>query len=115
MFIIKAWQFYVLGGCRKGRADKLLSIAIGSFIPGVSLNNEFLPSQTQTTPADGEKCSNRTGLTIWRISHDMSVCLLFSRASDVAEAVQGKVKLRAAANDGRTDLLVVSGPHELHT
>lgn len=49
------------------------------------------------------------------MSHDMSMCLLFSRASDVAEAVQGKVKLRAAANDGGTNLLVVSSPHELHT
>lgn len=39
---------------------------------------------------------------------------LFSRASDVAEAVHGKVKFRAAANDSRADLLEISGPHELH-
>lgn len=39
---------------------------------------------------------------------------LFARAGDVAQAVQGKVKLGAAADDGRTDLLVVSVPHELH-
>lgn len=40
--------------------------------------------------------------------------LLFSGAGDVAQAVQGKVELRAAADDGRTDLLVVAIPHELH-
>lgn len=39
---------------------------------------------------------------------------LFARAGDVAQAVQGKVELGAAADDGRTDLLVVSVPHELH-
>lgn len=39
---------------------------------------------------------------------------LFPRASDVAEAVQGKVKFRAAANDRRTDLLEVAVPHKLH-
>lgn len=53
--LLRHGSIYVLGGCRKGGADKLLSIAIGSFIPGVSLNNEFLPSQTQTTPADGQR------------------------------------------------------------
>lgn len=45
----------VPGGCRKGRADELLPVAIGRVIPGVSLDNEFLPSQAQTTPADGEQ------------------------------------------------------------
>lgn len=39
---------------------------------------------------------------------------LFARAGDVAQAVQGEVELGAAADDGRTDLLVVSVPHELH-
>lgn len=39
---------------------------------------------------------------------------LFAGAGDVAQAVQGEVKLRATADDGRTNLLVVSVPHELH-
>lgn len=42
------------GGCRKGRADELLPIAIGGFIPGVSLDVEFLPSQAQTTSVTGD-------------------------------------------------------------
>lgn len=42
------------------------------------------------------------------------MCLPFPRAGDVAEGVHGKVELRAAANDRRTDLLVVALPHELH-
>lgn len=37
----------------------------------------------------------------------------FSRPSDVAEAVDGQIKLRAAADDRRADLLVVAVPHEL--
>lgn len=48
--------------------------------------------------------------TLW----DVQLYSLFSRASDVAETVQGKVKLGAAADDCRADLLVVSLPHELH-
>lgn len=39
---------------------------------------------------------------------------LFSRPGDVAEAVQGKVKLGAAPNDRRADLLEVAVPLELH-
>lgn len=49
-----------------------------------------------------------------RRSQESWVYLLFSGAGDVAQAVQGKVELRAAAHDGRTDLLVVAVPHELH-
>lgn len=44
----------------------------------------------------------------------MNIYSLFSRTSDVAEAVNGKVKFRAAANDRRANLLVVAVPHELH-
>lgn len=42
------------GGCREGRADELLPIAIERFIPGVSLDDEFLPSQAQATPVTGD-------------------------------------------------------------
>lgn len=45
---------------------------------------------------------------------ELWVYLLFSGAGDVAQAVQGKVELRAAADDGRTHLLVVAIPLELH-
>lgn len=44
----------------------------------------------------------------------MEIYSLLSGASDVAEAVQGKVKLGAAADDCRADLLEVAVPHELH-
>lgn len=42
----------VPGGCREGGANELLPITIGRIIPGVGLDNELLPSQAQTTPAD---------------------------------------------------------------
>lgn len=38
----------------------------------------------------------------------------FSGPSDVAEGVDGQIKLGAGADDGRADLLVVAVPHELH-
>lgn len=41
------------GCCRKGRRNKFLPISIGSFIPGVGLDNELLPSQTQAAPEEG--------------------------------------------------------------
>lgn len=49
-----------------------------------------------------------------RTSRELWVCLLFSGTGDVAQAVQGKVELRAAADDGGAHLLVVAVPHELH-
>lgn len=48
------------------------------------------------------------------IPQELWVHSLFARAGDVAQAVQGEVELGAAADDGRTDLLVVSVPLELH-
>lgn len=44
-----------------------------------------------------------------------SVYSLFPRAGDVAEAVNGEIKLRAAADDRRADLLVVTVPFKLHS
>lgn len=49
-----------------------------------------------------------------RTSQELWVYLLFSGAGDVAQAIQSEVELRAAADDGRTHLLVVAIPHELH-
>lgn len=49
-----------------------------------------------------------------RASQELWVCSLFPGAGDVTQAVQGKVELRAAADDGGTHLLVVAIPHELH-
>lgn len=58
------------------------------------------------------KCDRKDGDE--RTSKELWVYLLFSWAGDVAQAVQGKVELRAAAHDGGPDLLVVAIPHELH-
>lgn len=43
----------------------------------------------------------------------MFIYLLFPRASDVAKTVDGKIKLRTAANDCRAHLLEVAVPVEL--
>lgn len=48
-------------------------------------------------------------------SHRSSVYSLFPRAGDVAEAVNGEIELRAAADDRRADLLVVTVPFKLHS
>lgn len=44
-----------------------------------------------------------------------SVYSLFPGAGDVAEAVNGEIELRAAADDRRADLLVVTVPFKLHS
>lgn len=44
-----------LRGCGIGRANKLLPISIGGIIPGVSLNNERVPSHAQMTPKDDDR------------------------------------------------------------
>lgn len=74
------------GGCRIGRAYELLPIAVGRIIPGPSLDNELLPSQAQMTPMNTIKDLNQNRFTIKKVSQDM-IYSLFSRASDVAEAV----------------------------
>lgn len=57
---------------------------------------------------------NENRSTFDKASQDVNIYSLFSRTSDVAEAVNGKVKFRAAANDRRANLLVVAVPLELH-
>lgn len=42
----------VSGSCRKRGANELLPVTVGSFVPGVSLDDELLSSQTQTTPEE---------------------------------------------------------------
>lgn len=47
------------GGRGKGRADELLPIAVGGVVPGVGLDNQLLPPEAQTTPADQRASQER--------------------------------------------------------
>lgn len=53
----------VLGARRKGRADELFPIAVGGVVPGVGLDDELLPSEAQTTPAEQESVSGKMAVT----------------------------------------------------
>lgn len=105
---------------REGRAYKLLSITVEGVFPRVRLDLQLLPSQAQGTPRNREQTHQQQsfpgfalGLRWWGGS--LSVCFSpLSWSGDIAEAVQGQVKLRAAADNGGANLLVVAIPQELH-
>lgn len=61
----------VPGCCRKGRANELLPITVGSFVPGVGLNDELLSSQAQTTPEDDGRLKKKLNQRSQRTSQDM--------------------------------------------